>query len=79
MKDMQSQTGKIFSRCFSKEELDFLQVQPEFIEANRNVETIEDALDAVELGEELIRRRGEGLPMENRHSRRSQLRPFPPI
>ena len=46
---------KIFCRCFSRDEFQFLQLRPEFMEATRQLETIEDTLNAIELGEELIR------------------------
>ena len=55
MKNVQVQTIKLFSRCFSKEEFELLRVQPEFVEATRKLETFDDALRAVDLGEQLIR------------------------
>ena len=55
MKTVESQAAKLFARCFTREEFEFLQAHPEFIEANRKLETIDDALDAVELGEQLVK------------------------
>ena len=55
MKTVESQAAKLFAHCFTKEEIGFLQIQPRFIEATLKLETIEDALDAVELGEELVK------------------------
>ena len=51
----QLQSQKLFTRCFTKEELEFLQLNAEFIEATKNLKTLAEALDAVELGERLTR------------------------
>ena len=44
-----------------------LQLQPRFIEATRKLETIEDALNAVDLGQQLIQQSWKRVPY-----------PFPP-
>ena len=51
----QQQAQKLFARCFTKEEFEFLQRQPKFMQAAGQLETIEDALNAVELGQQLVR------------------------
>lgn len=47
---------KLLERCITKEELQFLQTQPEFVEATRHMLTTGDALSAIELGEQLVRK-----------------------
>ena len=61
------QAQKILTRCFSKEEFEMLQLQPRFIEATRKLKTIEDALNAVDLGQQLIQQSWKRVPY-----------PFPP-
>jgi hypothetical protein len=48
---------KIFLRCFTQEDREFLQSAPDFIVAKQKVETMEGALDLVEFGEVLLRAR----------------------
>ena len=56
MKDAQLQAERLFARCFAKEELDFLHVHPEFIQATRKVECLKDAVEAIDVGDRIIRR-----------------------
>src|SRR5688572_24995666 len=51
----QMQAQKLFARCFTKQDFDFLQLQPRFIEATLKLETIKDAMAAVELGGQLLK------------------------
>jgi hypothetical protein len=55
MNDPQSLANRLFTKCFSKDELEYLQRQPQFIEAARKFITAEDALNAVDVGTRLIR------------------------
>ena len=50
---IQLRAQKIFARCFSLEDLEFLQRNAEFIQATENIEKLEDAFAALELGERL--------------------------
>ena len=50
---IQLRAQKIFARCFSLEDLEFLQRNAEFNQATENIETLEDAFAALELGERL--------------------------
>ena len=51
----QERAEKIFTNCFTKAELEFLNQQPAFVELSRNILTLDDTLKAVETGERLIR------------------------
>ena len=46
---------QIFTHCFTKEELEFLKKQPQFIEAIRNIESLADTMKALETGERLVK------------------------
>ena len=47
---IQLRAQKIFARCFSLEDLEFLQRNAEFNQATENIENLEDAFAALELG-----------------------------
>jgi hypothetical protein len=50
---IQLRAKKIFAKCFSQEELEFLQRNAELNQAVENIQTLEDSLSALELGERL--------------------------
>ena len=51
----QERAEKVFADCFTAAELEFLKKQEKFIEASRNIESMTDTLNAVEIGERLIK------------------------
>lgn len=51
----QGRADEIFALCFTSEELVFLRGQPRFAEATRNINSLTETLDAVEIGEQIIR------------------------
>jgi hypothetical protein len=56
MNNEQSRAKKLLERCFTPEELTFLQANPEFVEVTRHLESLDDALAAIELGEKLVKK-----------------------
>ena len=56
MKDAQLQAERLFARSFTKEKLEYLHAHPEFIEAARKVECLKDAVEAIDVGDRIIRR-----------------------
>ena len=51
----QSQGEKLLSRCFTKEQLVYLDGHPEFNEARRNINNLKGAMVVVGLGDKLLR------------------------
>ena len=51
----QSQGEKLFSHCFTQKQLTYLDGHPEFKEARRNIENLKGAMEAVKLGDKLLR------------------------
>ena len=49
---------QIFAYCFTKEELEFLKQQPEFIAVSRKIDNLVDTSKAVDTGERLIHEHG---------------------
>jgi len=56
MNDAERQAEKLFSRCFTKPQLEFLRSTPEFVEATRTLASLKEAVHAVEVGDKLVRR-----------------------
>jgi hypothetical protein len=50
---IQLRAATIFARCFTQKELEFLQSNAEFNQAVENLQTLEDAFSALELGQRL--------------------------
>jgi len=55
MSTAQSQGEKLFFRCFTKEQLAYLDGSPEFIHARHKIENLKGAMQVVELGDKLLR------------------------
>lgn len=55
MNDAQVMADRLFSKCFTPEERDYLQRDPRFVEATSTIETTFQALNAVELGADLVK------------------------
>ena len=55
MNSIESSAERLLARCFTKQELEYLQTEPAFIEATRKMETGEKQLHALDVGQELIR------------------------
>ena len=62
MNTAQSQGEKLFSRCFTKEQLTYLDGHPEFKEARHNINNLKGAMEVVELGDKLLRNAKGSIP-----------------
>ena len=49
------QAERLFSRCFTEEQLACLHAETEFVEAARRIDSLKTALDVVDLGGEILR------------------------
>ena len=55
MIDPHARARKLLDRCFSSEQMEKLNSHPEFVAAMNRMETIQDALDTIDIGQQLIR------------------------
>ena len=53
------QAERLFSRCFTEEQLAYLQAQPEFVEAAQKIDSLKAAIEVVELGDKILRRKNQ--------------------
>lgn len=51
-----AQAERLFSRCFTEEQLAYLRSHPEFEEATSKIDSLKGAIEVVELGDKLLRR-----------------------
>jgi hypothetical protein len=52
--DSQSRGARLLQRCFPKEKMEQLRTFPKFVLAVERIRTMADAMDAIELGHELL-------------------------
>ena len=55
MIDPQARAIKLIANCFTGEELEKLNVRPEFEAALKKMVTVQDALDAIDIGQNVLR------------------------
>jgi len=50
------QAERLFSRCFTEEQLAYLRAQPEFEEATQKIDSLKAAVEVFEMGDKLLRK-----------------------